>query len=225
MLSMKSFRSISILFGFLIILSLSLGFGTKTSVNAAEKTNQTTTTAKKATTATKKQTEAQKLFNAAKTVGKKIAKAKFRYGKSARTNFEASKKKRRSFCADYVTWALQEKGDLPKNLRIYGSRSGQLAGSGRKAILKNYRIIYVYKRTSRLKLKPGDIICNYKLSGKFGWHMMIFAKYNKNHKPLWFSGGSDATNMWGYYSSKKLTTPRRLSYYETPPTSFILRHK
>ena len=181
--------------------------------------------AEAATTQVSTLSSSKQLFKSLKKVGKKISKANFTYGKSSKTNFKDSKKEKRSFCADYVTWALQENGDLPYSMRIYGSRSGKLSGSGKKAILKNYKLIECKKKTSKIKFKPGDIICLYKLSGKFGWHMMVFAKYDKNGNPLWYSGGTDALGSNGHYSKKKMTTARRLRHYEKGYTAFILRRK
>lgn len=152
-------------------------------------------------------------------VGKQMTKYKFSYGNGSRSTLEASiKNGRRSNCASYVSWCLQEFGVLKKGQTFF-TRHGRIVKRF-KSWRGKVEIIPINKRAGSANLKPGDIV---------GWkdftHTNIYAGENEKGEKLWLDGGSAATHrgrVRRYYCADKKKT---YSYLNKHVISFVIRIK
>ena len=123
---------------------------------------------------------------------KKMKNNHFKYsGSVSLGSFEnalASKKK--TNCAQYVSWAMQEYGLLPKGKCIYLCKS--IKGAGASYIKKSsaVKILYPKKKTKNVTLQPGDI-CGYQWGkvSKNKLHTMVYAGKNSKGEKLWYTMG------------------------------------
>mgnify|MGYP005778585253 CR=1 FL=1 len=137
-------------------------------------------------------------FQVCEKVGKDLVDYGFSYGNRNMSTLSASiKKGRKSNCASYVSWCLQEFGILNKGETFYTKR-GRIIKKF-KSWHGKVKIIRMNKRVDKAKLKPGDIV---------GWgdmiHTNIYAGKNANGEKLWYDGGSAAADTG------------RVRWYESP---------
>ena len=159
-------------------------------------------------------------IEACQKVGKELTRYNFTYGSQSKSTLKKSiKRGRKSNCASYVSWCLQEFGVLKKGQTFY-TRRGRIVkrfSSWRGKV----EIIRVNKRTDQVKnLKPGDIV---------GWgdfvHTNIYAGENGKGEKLWLDGGSAATTKGSvrrYYCADKIKT---YSYLNKHRIGVIIRIK
>ena len=118
------------------------------------------------------------------------------------TSWASAKKNKKSNCARFVSWAMQEVGMLPVgkviwlNNKINSSGADYIKTSGR------YKVTYPNKLPSKTWLKVGDI-CGWKTTA--GQHTMVVMGFDASGHPLWASGGSGDMKS-------KMTKVRKTSY-------------
>ena len=150
-----------------------------------------------------------------------LKKYKFRYGNHGTkgTFAQAVNSKRRTNCALYVSWCLQQYGVTQPGDRFYVKGSGKMK--------KNFRwdsskvsVYRVYRRCSSTKLQPGDVVC---WSGSA--HANIYAGKSASGEKLWYDGGKVATrgNRNGARYTK--TGKKALGYLNHRKISYIVRIK
>lgn len=159
-------------------------------------------------------------FQVCEKVGKDLVDYGFSYGNRNMSTLSASiKKGRKSNCASYVSWCLQEFGVLKKGQTFYTNR-GRLVKRF-KSWRGKVEIIRINKQTSKVKnLKPGDIVA---------WgdivHTNIYAGENAKGEKLWLDGGSAATTKGSvrrYYRADKIMT---YDYLNKHKIAFVIRIK
>ncbi|CVI67957.1 hypothetical protein BN3660_01048 [Eubacteriaceae bacterium CHKCI004] len=105
-------------------------------------------------------------------------------------NFEdARKKARKTNCAMYVAWCMQEFGTLKKGQYFYSNWDGKLTCSStvREQLEKYYDIYQVGNDFSEKDLNPGDI-CLWK------GHTNVYAGKDSQGKRLWYDLGHNQTS-------------------------------
>ena len=105
-------------------------------------------------------------------------------------NFEdARKKARKTNCAMYVAWCMQEFGTLKKGQYFYSNWDGKLICSStvREQLEKYYDIYQVGNDFSEKDLSPGDI-CLWK------GHTNVYAGKDSQGKRLWYDLGHNQTS-------------------------------
>lgn len=119
------------------------------------------------------------------------------------TSWETAKKTKKSNCATAISYAMQRMGILePGQIFWLNGTNVHCVGKGCKtAIKKNFTIKHPKKSPKKSNVKAG-YICGY----KNGAHTQMFAKYNSDKKPLWYS--------WGRTDVGK-SQPRRKKTYDT----------
>ena len=152
---------------------------------------------------------------AAKQIVKYMAKHDFTYEASWKDNaltWEGAKKKRTTNCSDMVSYALQKANFIKKGIFWINGRKITCKGGLKLSDLKRIaKISHPNKSPKKAKLHKGDI-CGYKNPA----HTQIFAGYNKNGLPTWYSTGSNADIRKGRahvkknYNTKKISTIIRL---------------
>lgn len=150
-----------------------------------------------------------------------MKKYKFRYSNSGIKSYykKAVRSARKTNCANYVSWCLQEYGALKRGKTFYVSSSGKIRknfGSWGSKV----KLIKVYKKCTSVKLQPGDVVC-----WKSASHVNVYAGRSKSGKRLWYDGGkvSTASNSNGsrYTNTKK----RYYGYLNSRKISYIIRIK
>lgn len=102
---------------------------------------------------------------------------------------EAREKARKTNCAMYVAWCMQEFGTLKKGQYFYSNWNGKLTCSStvRERLEKYYDIYRIGKDLSEKDIKPGDI-CLWK------GHTNVYAGKNSQGKRLWYDLGHNQTS-------------------------------
>lgn len=156
-------------------------------------------------------------LNACQNVGRDLTKYKFSYGNGSKPTLAASiRNGRRSNCASYVSWCLQEYGVLNEGQTVF-ARRGRL-----KKNFKSWKgkaeVVRINRRAGSAELKPGDIV---------GWkditHINIYVGENSEGEKVWMDGGSAATRhgrVRRYYCADKKKT---FSYLNKHVISFVIR--
>lgn len=120
-------------------------------------------------------------------------------------------KHKRTNCATFISFGLQEIGILPKGKYIWLDK--KIHGTGRNIIKKKAKIAYPRKKWKQAKLKPGDI-CGFANKP----HTMVYVGKDKNGHALWYSaGGSDV--------KPKNLGPKRKQKYENRTVYVRIRLK
>ena len=121
-----------------------------------------------------------------------------------------AKKKRKTNCATFVSWALQETGVLTGGDLLYCNKRAvhNQRGNAVAHLKAKATISYPGKAPKAAGLKPGDI-CGYTT------HTQVFAGWDKSGNPLWYSmGGSDIgkdlPRVKSDYNSRKIEVLIRL---------------
>lgn len=147
-----------------------------------------------------------------KLVAKKLIKGGVKYDANhAAKSLSAALKSKKTNCATFVSYALQEIGVLPKGKYIWLDK--KIHGNGKAAIKKKASISYPKVKPSKAGLKPGDI-CGFANKP----HTMVYAGKGKDGHPLWYSaGGSDV--------KPKNLGPKRKQKYENRKVYVRIRLK
>lgn len=132
---------------------------------------------------------------------------------------------RRTSCANFVNFCMQDFGTLEPGMAFYSDGNGKLVYQGNstmkartKAMVEmNYDIINVGgKKAVKAGLQPGDI-CLYK------GHTNVFAGLNSEGVPTWYDGGRNSTTDGKPGSC--FTHMFRTSYLNSMPVYIVLRLK
>ena len=151
----------------------------------------------------------------------KMKKYNFKYSNSnTKSTFRSAlNNSRRSNCALYVSWCLQQYGVLKPGQTFY------VKGNG--SIRKNFgswgskvQVIRINKRCSSAKLQPGDVVC-----WKGTAHSNIYAGKSSKGTRLWYDGGKVATASNRTGSRYKYTSKRALGYLNSRRISYVIRIK
>lgn len=159
-----------------------------------------------------KSTKAKKLLKELKIVAQKLIKAGVKYNaNNPCTSLSSALKHKRTNCATFISFGLQEIGILPKGKYIWLDK--KIHGTGRNIIKKKAKIAYPRKKWKQAKLKPGDI-CGFANKP----HTMVYVGKDKNGHALWYSaGGSDV--------KPKNLGPKRKHKYENRTVYVRIRLK
>lgn len=159
-----------------------------------------------------KSTKAKKLLKELKIVAQKLIKAGVKYNaNNPCTSLSSALKHKRTNCATFISFGLQEIGILPKGKYIWLDK--KIHGTGKNIIKKKAKIAYPHKKWKQAKLKPGDI-CGFANKP----HTMVYVGKDKNGHALWYSaGGSDV--------KPKNLGPKRKKKYENRTVYVRIRLK
>ena len=152
-----------------------------------------------------------------------IEKKHFVYSNSStkKTYRAAAKKRRRSNCALYVSWCLQQYGAFKSGQTIYIRRgSSHIKKNFSRWNKKKVQVIRVNKRASRVKLKKGDVV----LWNSIG-HTNIYAGENSSGDRLWYDAGKSAT--YGHHSGSRFENigKKTQGFLDSKKISYIIRIK
>lgn len=152
-----------------------------------------------------------------------IEKKHFIYSNSSTKNTyrTAVKKRRRSNCALYVSWCLQQYGALKSGQTIYIRRgSSSIKKNFKNWNKKKVQVIRVNKRASHVNLKKGDIV----LWNGLG-HTNIYAGDNASGERLWYDAGKAAT--YSHHSGSRFENigKKTQGYLNSKKISYIIRIK
>ncbi len=152
-------------------------------------------------------------------VGNLVVRYHFRYSNSGVRGSlpKAIATRRRTNCATFASWCMQEGGLIPRGNTFHVGGGGRIRKSfgswGSKV-----SIIKVYKRPANVNLQIGDVVC------WRGAHVCIYAGRSAKGNRLWIDGGKVATrsNRSGslYTKAGKL---RNLDYLDGRVISYIIR--
>ena len=159
---------------------------------------------------------AWRLRKSAKKVVEYMKKHNFKYKASWKDNsltWSGSKKRRSTNCSTMVCYALQRIGLLKSGqyFWINGDHITCKGGLTLKRLKKIAKITHPHKSPKNAHLHKGDI-CGYHNNA----HTQIFAGFNKNGDPLWYSTGgagdikSGKAHVKKSYNSKRIDTIIRL---------------
>ena len=156
-----------------------------------------------------------------RTMAKKIYKNGFRYsyGAPSRSYQIALKGDKKSNCAMYCSWCLQEFGVTEYGQTYYVKSGGK--------IKKNFEwdttkvdIIKVYKKVADYNLKPGDIVC---LTGSN--HTCIYAGRNEKGERLWYDAGRKYAKGKKNGAKYKELGAKPWNYYDKRTIGYLIRIK
>lgn len=144
--------------------------------------------------------------------GHKLAAAGVRYSQaSPPATMAGAIKEKRTDCAHYVSFALQDEGLIPKGQYIWLDES--IHGSGADDIKKCAKVKIQYglgKSAKQIRLPIGAIVgYGYTIKGVKGQHTQMAAGYTKAGNPLFMSGGVSDVNGRNYGPKRKTTYENR----------------
>ncbi len=159
-------------------------------------------------------------LDACQKVGRNLTKHHFTYGNHSKKTYKAAlKSRRKSNCALFVSWCMQEYGVAKKGDVFWTKRSGALSRRP-KSWKGKVQIIRINAKPSRAKLKAGDIVCWKGIA-----HTNIYAGRNSAGQRTWIDGGSMGTTRHGsrrYVSADKIKVFNYLNKYKI---SYVIRIK
>lgn len=203
------------------------GFLYKAPVQAAAKAAPASASARLASKKAKAKTASSKenlanWLDVCNTLAKNLNKKGFRYSYTASSkSYQAALKHgKKSNCAMYVCWCLQEYGALKKGQTFYVKSGGGIRKRFAHWDKSKVSVIRKYKKVSSANLKPGDVVCMAK-----GNHACIYAGKNKAGQRLWFDAGRKNTYGKCIGSRYKNVGPRPWRYYNSRKVSYIIRIK
>lgn len=155
-------------------------------------------------------------------MGNNIEKKHFVYSNSSTKNTyrAAVKKRKRSNCALYVSWCLQQYGAFKSGQTIYIRRGSSRINKNFKRWSSKVQVIRVNKRASRVNLKKGDIV----LWNSIG-HTNIYAGENSSGDRLWYDAGKSATYSHRSGSRFENIGKKTQEYLNSKKISYIIRIK
>lgn len=131
------------------------------------------------------------------------------------TSYAQAKKTKKSNCATYVSYDLQEMGILEPGqiFWICGDRIEYRGKGCETNIKKHFKITHPHKTPKKSKLQKGDVV------GYSPYHTQVFAGWGKDKKgkkvPIWYTWGSSDVGdkepkIKSSYNTKKIYTRLRL---------------
>lgn len=159
-----------------------------------------------------KHSNAWRLRVAAKKIVAYMDKHNFKYKKSWQDNSlswskNGAKKRKTTNCSTMVCYALQKKGFIKKG-EYFWINGDNIVCKGGLTIAKLKKIATIshpHKSPKNAKLHKGDIV-GYKNNA----HTMIFAGFNKDGDPTWYSTGGTADIKSGKAHVKKSYNKKRI---------------
>ena len=160
-------------------------------------------------------------LNICETMGNNLVSKKFAYSNSRtkKTYSSAFARRRRSNCALYVSWCLQQYGALKPGQTFYVRRSGSLHKNFKRWGGK-VKVIRVKKKCSSVNLQPGDIVCWSRIA-----HCNIYAGRSSSGDRLWYDAGKGSTYSGHSGSRFKNIGKQKLGYLNSKRISYIIRIK
>ncbi len=154
-------------------------------------------------------------------VGNLVVRHHFRYSNSGVKGSlpKAIATRRRTNCATFASWCMQEGGLIARGKTFYVGPGGGIRKSfgswGGKV-----NVIRVFKKPAKVNLQIGDVVC-WK-----GAHVCIYAGRSAKGNRLWIDGGKVATKANRNGSLyKKAGKLRSLGYLNSRVISYIIRMK
>lgn len=186
-------------------------------------TTPATAAAKPVAKAEKKdrETNLDRWLDVCETIGDNLKKRHFIYSNSrTKSTYKAAlSRRKRSNCALYVSWCLQEYGALKSGQTFYVRGSGSIRKNFRKWGSK-VKVIRVNKRCPSANLQAGDVVCWSGLA-----HVNVYAGKNKDGDRLWYDAGKAATYSGRSGSRYENVGAKQLSYLNSKRISYIIRIK
>lgn len=154
-------------------------------------------------------------------MGKNLTKKKFKYSNSGtRSTYKgALSSGKKSNCALYVSWCLQQYGALKKGRTFYVRSSGSLKKNFGKWG-KKVKVIRVNKTCSSADLQKGDVVCWAGIA-----HCNIYAGRNNSGDRLWYDAGKSATYSGRSGSRFENVGAKTQGYLDSKRISYIIRIK
>lgn len=154
-------------------------------------------------------------------MGKNLKKKKFKYSNSGtRSTYKgALSSGKKSNCALYVSWCLQQYGALKKGRTFYVRSSGSLKKNFGKWG-KKVKVIRVNKTCSSADLQKGDVVCWAGIA-----HCNIYAGRNNSGDRLWYDAGKSATYSGRSGSRFENVGAKTQGYLDSKRISYIIRIK
>ena len=154
-------------------------------------------------------------------MGKNLKKKKFKYSNSGtRSTYKgALSSGKKSNCALYVSWCLQQYGALKKGRTFYVRSSGSLKKNFSKWG-KKVKVIRVNKICSSADLQKGDVVCWAGIA-----HCNIYAGRNSSGDRLWYDAGKSATYSGRSGSRFENVGAKTQGYLDSKRISYIIRIK
>ena len=152
---------------------------------------------------------------------KVLKKKKFKYSNSGtRSTYKgALSSGKKSNCALYVSWCLQQYGALKKGRTFYVRSSGSLKKNFGKWG-KKVKVIRVNKTCSSADLQKGDVVCWAGIA-----HCNIYAGRNNSGDRLWYDAGKSATYSGRSGSRFENVGAKTQGYLDSKRISYIIRIK
>lgn len=194
---------------FALALTCSVLFFASMNTYAAETDTQTTNT------------NLARWLDVCETMANNIEKRKFSYSNhgTRSTYAGAVSSGKKSNCALYVSWCLQEYGALKKGKTFYVRSSGSLKKNFSKWG-KQVKVIRVNKTCSSADLQIGDVVCWSGIA-----HCNIYAGRNGSGERLWYDAGKSATYSGHSGSRFENIGKKTQSYLDSKRISYIIRIK
>mgnify|MGYP001851791494 CR=1 FL=1 len=154
-------------------------------------------------------------------MGKNLKKKKFKYSNSGtRSTYKgALSSGKKSNCALYVSWCLQQYGALKKGRTFYVRSSGSLKKNFGKWG-KKVKVIRVNKTCTSADLQKGDVVCWAGIA-----HCNIYAGRNNSGDRLWYDAGKSATYSGRSGSRFENVGAKTQGYLDSKRISYIIRIK
>ena len=153
-----------------------------------------------------KSTKADKLLKELKVISQKLIKAGVKYNaNNPCKSLSSALKHKRTNCATFISFGLQEIGVLPKGKYIW--LDTKIHGTGKNIIKKKAKIAYPRKSWKYAKLKRGDI-CGFANKP----HTMVYAGKSKHGYPMWYSAGGSDVKAKNYGPKRKKSYEKRKIY-------------
>lgn len=154
-------------------------------------------------------------------MGKSLKKKKFKYSNSGtRSTYKgALSSGKKSNCALYVSWCLQQYGALKKGRTFYVRSSGSLKKNFGKWG-KKVKVIRVNKTCTSADLQKGDVVCWAGIA-----HCNIYAGRNNSGDRLWYDAGKSATYSGRSGSRFENVGAKTQGYLDSKRISYIIRIK
>lgn len=154
-------------------------------------------------------------------IGDNLRKRKFKYGNSGtRSTYKAAiSDGKRSNCALYVSWCLQEYGAIKKGRTFYVRSSGSIKKNFGKWG-KKVKVIRMNQSGASANLEKGDVVCWAGIA-----HCNIYAGRNNSGERLWFDAGKSATYSGRSGSRFENVGAKTQSYLNSRRISYVIRIK
>lgn len=166
-------------------------------------------------------TNLDRWLNVCETIGDNLQSRKFSYSNhgTRSTYAGALSSGKKSNCALYVSWCLQEYGALKKGKTFYVRSSGSLKKNFSKWG-KQVKVIRMNKTCSSADLQQGDVVCWAGIA-----HCNVYAGRNSAGERLWYDAGKSATYSGHSGSRFENVGAKTQGYLDSKRISYVIRIK